>query len=230
MASGKDIYDLGLTRIGAKYVFGALVPKNDKTYKSPWDCAEFVSWLVYQVSGKLYGCANNNGNPATADSYTGFWARDAKSLGIIIPINQAVQTEGAALLRVSGNGQVGHIVVSDGKGGTVEAHSTKRGVIKNVTTGRRWDYGVLIPWINYTETPISNVKEINKKPEGKIYRLTSPMMRGDEIKAIQQALGIQADGVFGNQTFNAVRAFQNKNELTPDGEVGGQTLKALNLI
>lgn len=227
--SGRKMLEIGQRHIGEKYVFGALVPKDKEDYAGPWDCAEFVTWAVFQVSQKLYGCANNDGDPSSADSYTGFWARDAKKLGKIVTINEALQTPGAAILRIAGNGAIGHIVISDGKGGTVEAHSTKTGVINSVVSGRRWDYGVLVPWIEYEQTTIPNVKGVNKKPAKIIYRLTKPLMKGPEIKEIQKRLGISADGIFGPQTFNAVRSFQNAEGLTPDGEVGPKTLAELGL-
>lgn len=52
---------------------------------------------------------------------------------------------------------------------------------------------------------------------------------GDEVKQIQLALGIKADGVFGKQTENAVIKFQKENGLFPDGVVGEITLDALNI-
>ena len=53
--------------------------------------------------------------------------------------------------------------------------------------------------------------------------------RGDEVRELQQALidlgflNGTADGVFGNKTENAVRAFQKKNRLTVDGLAGSKT-------
>ena len=81
MAEGKDLYELGIKHTGEKYILGAMAPKNNANWKGPWDCAEFVSWCVYQISGKLYGCENNSGNPGSADAYTGYWGRDAKIIG-----------------------------------------------------------------------------------------------------------------------------------------------------
>ncbi len=52
---------------------------------------------------------------------------------------------------------------------------------------------------------------------------------GEEVRQLQQALidlGFldgKADGVFGNKTENAVRAFQKKNKLTADGLAGEKT-------
>ena len=52
---------------------------------------------------------------------------------------------------------------------------------------------------------------------------------GSSVAALQQALGIPADGIYGPQTRKAVRRFQRANGLTVDGIAGPQTLAALGL-
>lgn len=47
--------------------------------------------------------------------------------------------------------------------------------------------------------------------------------KGNDVKKLQQLLGLSADGVFGKKTEEAVKNFQTKNGLTPDGIVGEQT-------
>ena len=51
--------------------------------------------------------------------------------------------------------------------------------------------------------------------------------RGDMVKQIQQALHLLPDGVYGSITEEAVRLFQSKNGLKPDGVVGPATLAKL---
>jgi peptidoglycan hydrolase-like protein with peptidoglycan-binding domain len=50
---------------------------------------------------------------------------------------------------------------------------------------------------------------------------------GRQVRLLQQALGVQVDGVFGPETEAAVRAFQQSHGLTVDGTVGAQTSAAL---
>ena len=52
-------------------------------------------------------------------------------------------------------------------------------------------------------------------------------VHGDGVRAVQQAVGVPADGVFGKQTARAVRTFQEKHGLKADGIVGPATWEAL---
>ena len=52
---------------------------------------------------------------------------------------------------------------------------------------------------------------------------------GSTVAALQAALGIPADGIYGPQTRRAVRRFQRANGLAVDGIAGPQTLRALGL-
>lgn len=234
MPTGEKILRLARKHVGEKYVFGALAPKNNPHWTGPWDCAEFASWLVFQVAGKLYGCSRNAGDPATADAWTGFWARDAKSKGKRISVAQAARTPGAAVLRVPKGKVVGHIVLSDGQGGTVEAHSSKRGVIAHTLSNRRWDMGIRVPGIRYQYQAAVAVVKI-KAPKTVIYRLKKPLMSGPTVKKIQRKLkqaGLhpgRLDARFGPKTQAAVVAFQASRGLVADGEVGPQTAKALRI-
>jgi len=47
--------------------------------------------------------------------------------------------------------------------------------------------------------------------------------KGEDVKQLQQKLGLGADGIFGRGTEEAVKAFQLKNGLNPDGIVGPNT-------
>ena len=60
-------------------------------------------------------------------------------------------------------------------------------------------------------------------------------MKDEGVRALQQALRkknftISADGVFGNQTVQAVKDFQILSGLAADGVVGMETKRALGLI
>ena len=136
IATGRGVLQLAKGHVGERYVLGVLAPKDNNTWKGPWDCSEFASWLIFQTARVLYGCDRDFGAPGTAKAFTGYWERDAGMFGEIISVDEAARTPGAAVLRVPQPGATGHIVISDGFGRTVEAHSSKDGVIESTLLPR----------------------------------------------------------------------------------------------
>ena len=211
--------------IGEKYRLGAFVPKDKQEHHGPWDCAEFVSWCIYQIAGCLYGCENNAGPAASADAYTGYWERDAKARGRMISIDEAARTPGAILLRYPPQSGTGHIALSDGQGHTLEAKGTQFGVVTDKVSGRRWDTGMLIEEITYPPAGTAAPVQVASR----VYFVGAKNMEPAVTIAIQdklRAAGFDpgpSDGDFGDQTAEAVLAFQAANQLMVDGEVGPET-------
>lgn len=228
MPKGLDMLTLAETRIGEKYV-NVLVPKNNPNWHGPWDCAEFMSWLVYQTGSFLYGCIDNNGNPATTEAYTGAWQHDSKVLGRRVGVDDAARKPGAVLLRYPpAPGAMGHIVVCDGRGGTVEAMGKAYGVRRGKVSGRKWDTGVLIPGFTYDDGA-----SVSYRPPVHLYAVGEPGMKPEVVEAIQRALlaaGFDPgpiDRDYGHNTAAAVAAFQAVKGLIVDGQVGPQTARRL---
>lgn len=63
--------------------------------------------------------------------------------------------------------------------------------------------------------------------------LTSPMLRGDDVRELQERLNLlgfdagHVDGIFGHDTRDAVAEFQLNVGLDPDGKAGAETVDAL---
>jgi hypothetical protein len=219
---------LARQHIGEAYE-NVLVPKNNPNWHGPWDCAELMSWLVFQDAGFLYGCIDDNVDPAAADAYTGAWGTDSLKLGKRVPIDQAAGTVGGIVLRLPPQpGTMGHIAICDGTGGTVEAKGHQFGVVADTVHGRRWDTGLLIPGIRY-----DNAAPLLPDPPPMIYFLGAANPDPKVVRDIQQALlsaGLDPgplDGLYGIKTVAAVAAFQTVKGLVADGEVGPQTAGAL---
>ena len=227
--TGAGLLTRARKHIGEQYVF-TQVPKDNPNWKGPWDCAEFISWLVYQEAGILYGCLDNNAKPSEADAYSGAWRTDVGQRGIRVSVEQAAATVGGIVLRYPGAG-MGHVALCDGKGGTVEAKGSKDGVVADTVQGRTWHTGVLIPGIAYDSAP--EVTPIS--PPAVLYARNAPNMDKAIVIKIQQALEAKGfspegiDGEFGPDTEAAVVAFQQSEGLVVDGEVGSETAKALGI-
>jgi hypothetical protein len=227
---GASILTLARKHMGEKYIFGARAPMGNARWRGPWDCAEFASWCVYQSTGVLFGVEPQN-NPTLADAFTGYWASQSTNSEARVSIEDAARIPGALVLRIPSSSRTGHIAISDGKGGTVEAHSTNRGVIEHMIDGRRWDIGVLVPGVEY----FLNEQPVEIQQPAMVFRVTQPLMRGETIKKIQRALKNAGylpgsiDGIYGPQTVDAVQEFQIDNGLVADGEAGMDTLSLMGL-
>lgn len=225
MATGRDLLNLATQHNGEKYVFGANVPYENTNYKGPWDCAEFVSWIVFQVTKVKIGIRG-------IESYTGYWEKDVATYCKKISISEAAQTYGAILFRSPGfkGINIGHIVFSDGNGGTIEAKSTADGVCKSKIIGRHWEYGLLINNIQY---------EINKafkfdytNPPFNFY-VSSPIMRHSIIKETKEKLkklGFfhgEISEIYDNEVAISVSNFQKAKGIVVDAILGKDTLTLL---
>lgn len=225
--TGKAIVEIAKKHIGEKFVLGSRAKYTDVNYKGPWDCAEFGTWCVYQVSGHIYGAFGKN--PLTADAYTGEWMRQALQDGATINIAEAAKIPGAILVRHSGRN--GHVAISNGNNGTIEAMGSRWGVREGKIFGRKWNFGVLVPGVTYNLEDI----EIEIEEDPVVYQITHPYMSGSKIEQIQQALkdiGYDpgtVDGIYGLRTELAVKKYQIDQGLVPDGDVGPQTLESLGI-
>ena len=126
---------------------------------------------------------------------------------------------------------MGHIVVSDGKGGTVEAMGKAYGVRRGKVSGRVWDTGVFLPSFSY-----GGAGDAVTVAEPKvIYAVGRPDMKASVVKSIQRALkdlGIDPgpiNGDYGSLTAAAVAAFQATKGLVVDWQVGPQTARRLKI-
>ena len=85
------------------------------------------------------------------------------------------------------------------------------------TTGQRCDVNISNSNSNSNSTP-NNFTSISRT-----FKLTKPRMTGDDVKRLQEFLGIiPVDGVYGRGTAAKVIEWQRQNGLTPDGAFGPQ--------
>lgn len=243
--TGAELVSLARTKLKQQYVLGADVPLDDPAYAGPWDCAELVSWLAFQATRRLLGCVDNSAPVGRAEPFSGGWASDIRH-GVVdsIPIDEAIRTAGAVLVRAPKGARLGHVALSTGDGGTIEAHSARLGVIEGTARGRAWTHAGLIRGVTY-ESPD---ELLGPHVEPAVLRVGA---RGPDVLALQEALGRRsrvfseqglgqlvgldpgaADAVYGPRTRAAVFAWQVAIGHTATGEVtvGGETARALGLV
>jgi hypothetical protein len=238
--SGEDVIEIGSTRIGQKYILGAQVPLDNPNWKGPWDCAEFTSWCAYQAYGQIFGAGNPH-TVAKAEPYSGYWFADAKTKGILISWQDALNIPGAALIRAPTPGKTGHVAFSMGNNdSTLEARGAAFGV--GIFTGaakRPWSVGCLLPGVEYATGDIKPaVLVLNDTlaalPSDYLW-LKAPAFKGPHVVALQTAVktnGVDPgpiDGEFGPMTQAAVSSFQLLKGLEVDGIFGPSTATALAL-
>lgn len=126
----------------------------------------------------------------------------------------------------------GHVGVYVGGGYVVEARGFAYGCVKTRLKDRKWTHWYQLPFIDY------GAGDILPSP-GDDYALGSRLlkrgMRGSDVKTLQELLmqlGYKlpkygADGDYGQETEQAVVAFQKAHRLAADGIYGAQTHKAL---
>lgn len=227
MSTGKQFVALATKHIGEKYILGAKVPFKNSNYTGPWDCAEFISWCVFQVSGLLVGVRGD-------ESYTGFWGDDATTKCTKISIAEAAITPGAILLRIPTKAMMGHIVFSDGNNKTVEAMSAKRGVAIGEISGRLWHTAILINGVDYLKNSQAAIKNI--KPPTYNFYVKPTLMKDPLILKAKQALvaaGVNPGTINDTYDLNmqvAIHNYQLMKGLIVDGIMGKQTLKSLKVI
>ena len=137
----QHLIDVAMAQVGDDYVFGAKVAETDPD-PQVWDCAEFTQWSAYQVGAEIPG--------SSFEQYL-----DLKAKGLLIPVEEGMNTPGALLFHFSSEPEPGggrpsqaHVALSLGDGRTVEAQSEDVGVITD-DAGGRFEYAALLPNVDY---------------------------------------------------------------------------------
>jgi len=129
-----------LTQLGKPYRFGAEVRLEDPDPPA-FDCSELVQWASARAGAPL-----PDGSGAQVDAVV--------RAGAVIPLEEAVRTRGALLLRrprpIPGGWAPGHVAISLGDGRTVEAMDSTHGVCLGRAARPGWDLAALVPGLDYT--------------------------------------------------------------------------------
>lgn len=116
-------------------------------------------------------------------------------------------------------GKYGHIAVSDGDGFCFSTDIKRRGRLDRVPISlihARWGLTYL-GWTSWLNGEVVNYSKS---------RVLRAGMSGEDVKALQRALGIHVDGQFGPTTTRAVNKLKERMGLPADGVVG-ERLRAI---
>ena len=107
-------------------------------------------------------------------------------------------------------GEMKHVGVYVGGGYIIEAKGRDAGVV-NLPLNKG-------TWTHQGKHPALAEEAENKSPERRVFRIESPLQRGEDIRAMQTALDLcgypcgDADGICGRKTVAAVNEFIKNNK------------------
>lgn len=165
----------------------AYIKKAAKTPLYAFDCSGLIIHWLRDIKGLIDGDTSAAGlyRQCTQKGKLGAWRMDPGDL----------------VFRYSfAKGKMGHVGVYVGNGMVIEAKGRDYGVVNLHLCLGGWTHQGRHPALAEDTAPT-------------VFRLTSPMMRGEAVKAMQTALNAcgydcgKADGICGKATMTAVKAF-----------------------
>ena len=165
----------------------AYIKKATKTPLYAFDCSGLIIHWLRDIRGLIDSDTNAQGlyRQCKQQGKLGAWQMQAGDL----------------VFRYSfAKGKMGHVGVYVGNGMVVEAQGRDAGVVM-----RHLSYG---GWTHQGRHPA-----LAEDTASTVFRLTSPMMRGENVKLMQTALNAcgydwgKADGICGKATMTAIKAF-----------------------
>lgn len=238
--------------IGCPYIFGAAGQTCTPSYRrsvmtNKPEYAAAIRDNCPVLSGKQAACGGcrYNGKPAydcrglTREGMRAVTGRPVMGAGATSQWNDGSNWAEKGEISALPRGKVFMVFVRKGStmshtgiyfdGQAVHASGHKAGVISSPMPRSWTHYAIPIGLYDGEEDGGTVAREL-------VYTKGQPYMRGDDVRHVQNrliALGYGVgpkgvDGVYGNDTFTAVKIFQHQRGLIPDGKVDASTLAALN--
>lgn len=175
-----------------------------------FDCRGFTAWCLKQADISITG-----GGCTTQYNTKANWMEK----GGIREMPECV-----CCVFVADGEKKSHTGLYIGNGETIECSAG----VQRKPFAKKWTH-YAIPAGLYTPEEIAQIRAETPRPKSMIHKGD----RGEEVRELQETLNARGydcgtvDGIFGNKTLAAVKAFQRDNGLTPDGVVGTNTRAAL---
>ena len=171
------------------------------------DCSGLFSWAFRCLGGYMYHGTNT------------MWKKYMAARGALTDGKRTDGRDlkpGTAVFKAKGTNYF-HVGLYVGNGTVIEAKGTAYGVVTSAVTA--WHAWGEMQGVDYGDGTVTD----------RTLRLTRPYMRGEDVHALQATLNRLGfpcgpeDGIYGNKTRSAVRAFQASKGLMVDGVVGVKT-------
>lgn len=185
------------------------------------DCSGLVKYWVEKLGGSMYHGSNT--------MYLK-WCTSKGELKNGRRTDGLPLKPGTAVFCYNGT-KYSHVGLYVGDGWVIEAAGSKQGVIRSKVTDSKWDAWGELKGVDYSGSS-GNSPAPDPAPQRPTIRRGS---RGDAVRDLQErliSLGYDVgasgiDGIFGQATEAAVRAYQAASGLAVDGIVGPRTWAAL---
>ena len=241
------LVEYALAQLGKPYWWGtfgqtanagllAAKRQQDPGYYTAGDFASQFGQKVHDCVGLIKGylwCDTPDGEPI----YKASQDVAVSELFMVCPENGSIDTmpdiPGVCVFMRD----MSHVGVYVGGGYVVEATGHARGVVKSKLAGRGWGLWGKPRWISYeaTVTPAQSAQTATQATASALNVTGLPLLRyGDKGECVRSAQLLLigrgyscgrcgADGEIGQDTYNAIIAFQRASGLQQDGIIGAQT-------
>lgn len=171
------------------------------------DCSGLFVWAFKQLGESIYHGSNT------------IWNRYCSAKGTI---TQGMTLKPGTAVFLNKNGNRHHIGLFVGDNTVIEARGTAYGVTTSALS--RWDEWGELKAVSYSDEKGEAVEMTIRKGS------TGEVVTALQTRLIALGYALDADGIFGLKTENAVKMFQASRGLTADGICGPNTWAAISAL
>ncbi|HCL01145.1 MAG TPA: hypothetical protein DHW61_01810 [Lachnoclostridium phytofermentans] len=206
--SNQGLVDYALKQVGIKYVMGtncrlltasrlqSLIntnPVNWFTVDRIKECNKWVGQVTTDCHGLIEGYINDYNLNGVVEAGEGTYDMTSDNAFNKATVKGEISTIDKDLVGLCVR-YPGHVGVYIGNGQVVEARGLNYGVCITNLKDR--------PWTHWYEHPGIEYEKVTTK---RVLLLTTPYMRGNDVKKLQQLIGVNADGIYGPVTDKKVK-------------------------
>lgn len=203
--TNQGLVDYAKKQVGIPYVMGtncrvltasrlqSLINTNPAkwfTKERITQCKKWLGQVTADCHGLIEGYLNDTDQDGEVESGEGTYDTAADNAYNKATIKGAISTMDKSIIGLCVRYK-GHVGIYIGNGKVVEARGFNYGVCITNLSAR--------PWTHWYEHP-----EIEYKKVKRVLKLTSPRMKGEDVKELQRLIGVDDDGVYGPDTDDRV--------------------------